>query len=141
MHNEDQLRSYLAWAIHGRKPQRRATSPTRKGPPRDKTYLAWIREMPCIACGVEGRSVAAHTGTDGGMSQKASDYSCVPLCADCHTQAPGAYHRAGKGIPADTALRLARYLGTTSEFWLKLQVHYELRVSRQTKLKDIEHSV
>src|ERR1035441_10950930 len=82
MHNEDQLRSYLAWAIHGRKPQRRATSPTRKGPPRDKTYLAWIREMPCIACGVEGRSVAAHTGTDGGMSQKASDYSCVPLCAD-----------------------------------------------------------
>jgi hypothetical protein len=97
MHNEDQLRSYLAWAIHGRKPQRRATSPTRKGPPRDKTYLAWIREMPCIACGVEGRSVAAHTGTDGGMSQKASDYSCVPLCADCHTQAPGAYHRAGRG--------------------------------------------
>src|ERR1019366_1012352 len=66
-------------------------------PPRDKTYLAWIREMPCIACGVEGRSVAAHTGTDGGMSQKASDYSCVPLCADCHTQAPGAYHRAGRG--------------------------------------------
>jgi hypothetical protein len=36
MHNEDHLRSYLAWAIHGRKPQRRATSPTRKGPPRDK---------------------------------------------------------------------------------------------------------
>ena len=70
MHNEDQLRSYLAWAIHGRKPQRRATSPTRKGPPRDKAYLGWIREMPCIACGVEGRSEAAHTGTDGGMSPK-----------------------------------------------------------------------
>src|ERR1022692_4640964 len=50
-----------------------------------------------ITCGVEGRSEAAHTGTDGGMSQKASDYSCVPLCADCHTQAPGAYHRAGRG--------------------------------------------
>jgi hypothetical protein len=30
------------------------------------------------------------------MSQKASDYSCVPLCADCHTQAPGAYHCVGK---------------------------------------------
>lgn len=27
---------------------------------------------------------------------KASDYSCVPLCPDCHTQAPGAYHRIGK---------------------------------------------
>jgi hypothetical protein len=30
------------------------------------------------------------------MSMKASDYSCVPLCSDCHTQAPGAYHRVGK---------------------------------------------
>jgi hypothetical protein len=52
--------------------------------------------MACIGCGIEGRSEAAHTGTDGGMGQKASDYSCVPLCRDCHTLAPGAYHRAGK---------------------------------------------
>ena len=96
MLNEQQLRSYLAWAVHGRKPQRRANSPTRRGPPRDEGYKAWIREMPCIACGVEGRSEAAHTGSDGGMSMKASDYSCVPLCSDCHTQAPGAYHRVGK---------------------------------------------
>jgi hypothetical protein len=27
---------------------------------------------------------------------KASDYSCVPLCTDCHTQAPGAYRRIGR---------------------------------------------
>jgi len=96
MLTEHQLRSCLAWAIHGRKPQRRAASSTRKGPWRDRAYLAWIREMPCIACGVEDRSEAAHTGRDGGMSMKASDYSCVPLCSDCHTQAPGAYHRVGK---------------------------------------------
>ena len=56
----------------------------------------FLPRKACIACGVEGRSEAAHTGTDGGMSQKASDYSCVPRCADCHTQAPGAYHRSGK---------------------------------------------
>ena len=96
MLTENQLCSYLAWAVHSRKPQRRAPSPTRKGPPRDEAYLAWIRAMPCIACGAAGRSQAAHTGSDGGMSQKASDYSCVPLCADCHTQASGAYHRIGK---------------------------------------------
>jgi len=36
--------------------------------------------------------------------------------------------------------RLARYIGTTPEFWLKLQVRYELRVARQTKLKEIEHA-
>jgi hypothetical protein len=96
MLTEQQLGSYLAWVIHGRKPQRRAVSSTRKGPPRDPAYLAWVREMPCIACGLEGRSQAAHTGTDGGMSMKASDYSCVPLCADCHRQSPDSYHRAGK---------------------------------------------
>jgi addiction module HigA family antidote len=49
--------------------------------------------------------------------------------------------RGRRGVTADTALRLARYLGTTPEFWLKLQVHYELRVARQTKLKDIERAV
>ena len=96
MLTEQQLRYYLTWAIHGRKLPRQATSSTRKGPLRDEAYKAWIREMPCIACGIEGRSEAAHTGTDGGMSMKASDYSVVPLCGDCHTQAPGAYHRVGK---------------------------------------------
>jgi hypothetical protein len=45
---------------------------------------------------MRGPSEAAHTGNDGGMSMKASDYSCVPLCYNCHTQAPSAYHRIGK---------------------------------------------
>jgi addiction module HigA family antidote len=49
--------------------------------------------------------------------------------------------RSRRGITADTALRLARYLGTTPEFWLKLQVHYELRVAKQAKLKEIERAV
>ena len=31
-----------------------------------------------------------------------------------------------RGISADTALRLARYFGTSAEFWLNLQSHYEL---------------
>jgi len=33
----------------------------------------------------------------------------------------------GFGITADTAMRLARYFGTSAEFWLSLQAHYELR--------------
>ncbi|MFO7809456.1 HigA family addiction module antitoxin, partial [Guyparkeria sp.] len=32
-----------------------------------------------------------------------------------------------RGVTADTALRLARYLGTTARFWLNLQMEYELR--------------
>jgi len=35
-----------------------------------------------------------------------------------------------RGITADTALRLGLYFGTTEEFWLNLQAHYELEVER-----------
>lgn len=31
-----------------------------------------------------------------------------------------------RGITADTALRLARYFGTSAEFWINLQSHYDL---------------
>jgi addiction module HigA family antidote len=49
--------------------------------------------------------------------------------------------RGRRGITADTALRLARYLGMTAEFWTGLQADYELRVARQAKLKQIEREV
>ena len=34
--------------------------------------------------------------------------------------------RGERGITADTALRLARFLGTSPGFWLNLQTRYEL---------------
>ena len=34
------------------------------------------------------------------------------------------------GINADTALRLARYFGTSERFWLNLQSRYELERNR-----------
>jgi addiction module HigA family antidote len=40
--------------------------------------------------------------------------------------------REARGVTADTALRLARYFGTTPEFWLGLQQAYDLRVAEQT---------
>jgi len=36
-----------------------------------------------------------------------------------------------RGITADTALRLAKYFGTSEEFWMNLQSHYELRIKRR----------
>lgn len=33
-------------------------------------------------------------------------------------------------ITADTALRLARYFGTSDEFWLNLQAHYDMETER-----------
>ncbi|WP_371151622.1 HigA family addiction module antitoxin [Buchananella felis] len=35
-----------------------------------------------------------------------------------------------RGITADTALRLAKYFGTTAEFWTNLQSQYELDLAR-----------
>ncbi|WP_419649684.1 HigA family addiction module antitoxin, partial [Thiolapillus sp.] len=36
-----------------------------------------------------------------------------------------------RAITADTALRLARYFGTSAEFWLNLQTDYDLRLARR----------
>ncbi|MBI1299991.1 HigA family addiction module antidote protein [bacterium] len=35
-----------------------------------------------------------------------------------------------RAITADTALRLARFLGTSPEVWMNLQAHYDLEVAR-----------
>ena len=35
-----------------------------------------------------------------------------------------------RAITADTALRLSRYFGTSAEFWLGLQTHYDLEEAR-----------
>ena len=35
-----------------------------------------------------------------------------------------------RGITAETALRLARYFGTTARFWQNLQASYELEVAQ-----------
>lgn len=93
--NGRELRRWLMREIWGwdipRKPAQRETKAGGSSPARDFKYRAWIRTLPCALCGSQP-SAAAHTGTDGGMKQKASDYSCVPLCPDCHHH----YHNSGK---------------------------------------------
>ncbi|WP_017941380.1 MULTISPECIES: HigA family addiction module antitoxin [unclassified Thioalkalivibrio] len=39
--------------------------------------------------------------------------------------------RGKRAITADTALRLGRYFGTSPEFWMNLQDHYELACAQQ----------
>lgn len=45
-----------------------------------------------------------------------------------------------RGISADTALRLARFFGTSERFWMNLQSHYDLEVERERlgKRLDVE---
>jgi antitoxin HigA-1 len=46
-----------------------------------------------------------------------------------------------RGITADTALRLARYFGTSAEMWTGLQADYDLRLARHDKARVIERDV
>jgi addiction module HigA family antidote len=46
-----------------------------------------------------------------------------------------------RAITADTALRLAKYFGTTPELWLKLQSDYDLAVARATTWKKVDPRV
>jgi len=36
-----------------------------------------------------------------------------------------------RGVTADTALRLGRWMGTSPQYWMNLQVNYELRKAEQ----------
>ncbi len=38
-----------------------------------------------------------------------------------------------RGVSTDTAMRLARYLGTDVELWANLQAHYEMSLLEQQK--------
>ncbi len=46
-----------------------------------------------------------------------------------------------RGVTADTALRLSRYLGTTPEFWLNLQKTFELRIAEMEAGESIEKHI
>jgi hypothetical protein len=59
-------------------------------------HLAFVRQLPCVACGKAAPSDAAHvrTGTDGGLGMKPGDRYAVPLCTTCHAK----QHRIGELI-------------------------------------------
>lgn len=46
-----------------------------------------------------------------------------------------------RAITADTALRLARFFGTSAEMWTGLQADYDLRLARYAKQQQIERDV
>ncbi len=46
-----------------------------------------------------------------------------------------------RSITADTALRLGRYFGTSAQFWLNLQTHFDLEVQEDKIGKRLETEV
>ncbi len=66
-------------------------------------FLAFLRRKPCCACGAPAPSHAAHIRfsdaaagkINPGIGAKSHDRRAVPLCADCHLDAPDAQHNVG----------------------------------------------
>jgi len=46
-----------------------------------------------------------------------------------------------RGISADTALRLARYFGTTPQLWINLQARYDLEIARDAIAERLETEI
>ena len=70
------------------------------------------------------------------------DEYLVPLDMSANALAPAlgvptnritAIVNGDRAVTADTALRLAKYFDTTPEFWLNLQLRYDLRVAEEAR--------
>jgi hypothetical protein len=98
-------------------PAPRIPRPAGRGKPKPNLrrrvqHLAFVRQLPCVACGKAAPSDAAHvrTGTDGGVGRKPGDRYAVPLRTACHAK----QHRIGELTfwstlridPLNVALRL-----------------------------------
>ena len=49
--------------------------------------------------------------------------------------------RGTRAVTADTALRLARYFGTSDRFWLNLQARYDLEIEKDRLGNRLENEV
>lgn len=46
-----------------------------------------------------------------------------------------------RGITADTTVRLAKYFGTSAEFWMNLQSHYALKLEHRALREQLDSIV
>lgn len=53
----------------------------------------------------------------------------------------GGIIKGQRGITADTALRLARYFGTSAQMWINLQAKYDLAAAEDALASRIEREV
>jgi addiction module HigA family antidote len=61
--------------------------------------------------------------------------SAYRLAKDLHISAPRVNDvvRGKRALTADTAMRLGAYFGTSPQFWLGLQMDYDLRLASKNK--------
>jgi hypothetical protein len=70
-------------------------------------------------CGIQTRIEACHTGPRG-LGQKASDYTCVPLCAEHHRIAKDAVDKIGNAqFEQRFAVDLAALVRRLNRIWFE----------------------
>lgn len=62
----------------------------------EKRHIDQIRSMDCVTCGAYPVS-AHHVVSDGFKRLTKNDQRVIPLCPDCHQNAPHAVHKVGHG--------------------------------------------
>jgi antitoxin HigA-1 len=57
--------------------------------------------------------------------------------------APGVYEivKEERSVSTEMALRLARFFGTTPEFWVNLQAHFDLEIARDKGQRKVNQEV
>lgn len=92
------------------------------GPNRSANYLGWIRKRACCVCSRNPPSEASHHGRRG-MGQKASDFSCVPLCTTHHREwhTYGHFTRIGLNTHVDAELHVLRTALALHDEWFRME--------------------
>jgi len=130
------LRRWLAKEVMGKdlpgKPPKRESVLHPNQPARSVQYRAWIRSLPCAVCGTSFGVEAAHTGPHG-VQQKASDYSCIPLCHPHHRTGNDALDKIGRlAFEQRFGLEIAAIIET-----LQIQ-SADIKVGSRCKISSIE---
>lgn len=83
---------------------------------------------------------AIHPGEHLAEELKELDMSAAELARklDVPTNRITGILNGQRAVTGDTALRLAHFFGTSAEFWLNLQSHYELRLAEKKLGKSIK---
>ncbi len=95
--------------------------------------MAKARTMPPVH---PGEILAEEFMAPLGLSQNA-----LARALDVSPGRVGEICNGRRGITGDTALRLARYFGSTPDFWMNLQAHYDLETARDAAGPEIKAKV
>ena len=75
------------------------------------------------------------------LTEAGATINSVALALRVPANRIGAIVKRERGITADTALRLARYFGTSAQMWMNLQSKYELAIAEDSIRQHIDREV